>query len=130
MIPRPKRVLIDWDLGASGIWLIVDWRQQRASAQDGEEPELVGFGGPWSDVLPADLLAALQDWNDAAEEFSRPESTPAAGRLQRKAALRQRGRELAERVQDELGAEWEVLYNAGGDGWSWTWVWPPSEWGD
>jgi hypothetical protein len=55
---------------------------------------------PWSDRLSGELLEDLQAWNDAWDaDGADPQ------------ALEERGRELAARVQDELGTDgWEVLY--------------------
>jgi len=59
---------------------------------------------PWSDRLSGELLDDLQAWNDACA------ADGAACQ-----ALQERGRELAIRVQDELGTDsWEVLYQMGG----------------
>jgi hypothetical protein len=44
---------------------------------------------------------------------------------ERLVAFRERGRQLAEQVQEELGPEWEIRVN---DGAAWAWVKPPSSW--
>ena len=99
VVPRPKRVLIDWDWEASGIWLVGSTSSQ--------------FAGPWSDVLSAGLLDEPREWNNAGDEVSGRTGEPDPERL---AAFWQRGRQLAERVQEQLGPEWEVPYHRGNDG--------------
>ena len=51
------------------------------------------------------LLGDLQQWNDDWDHKKNPD----------RLALEERGRDLAIRVQDELGTDgWEVLYQLGG----------------
>jgi hypothetical protein len=71
--------------------------------------------GPWSDQLSGQLLDDLKAWNDAC--------AAAGADVQ---ALEGRGRELAIRVQDELGTRgWEVLYQLDGQ---MLRVHPPGSW--
>src|SRR5580693_2311568 len=73
---EPRRVVITWDYGASGIWWVLN-----------------------------------DDW-DHRDTDSR--------------ALQERGRDLAMRVQDELGTDgWEVLYQMNGQ---MLRVHPPGSW--
>jgi hypothetical protein len=65
---------------------------------------------PWSDRLSAGLLDDLQAWNDSwdtgQDRWKDGEATVRT--------LQEQGRELATRVQDELGTDgWEVLYRLG-----------------
>jgi hypothetical protein len=98
-------VLIDWDYGAHGIWWVLTRQEKEAPAPagrwSGEAPAAQQQRRrPWSDRLTSELLDDLQEWNDAWD------SNDVDSRV-----LQQRGRELAIRVQDELGtAGWEVLY--------------------
>ena len=70
---------------------------------------------PWSDRLPAGLLDDLQQWND---DWNRED-------IDRR-TLQERGRDLAIRVQDELGTDgWEVLYEMSGQ---MLRVHPPGSW--
>jgi hypothetical protein len=98
-------VLIGWDYGAHGIWWVLAKEEKEAPAPAGHwsgtpPPGWHGRPRPWSDRLSSDLLDDLQAWNDA---------WPADGAERQ--ALQKRGRELAVRVQDELGTDgWEVLY--------------------
>ena len=101
---EPRRVLIDWDYGAHGIWWVLTKEEKEAPAPPGHwsgtpRPDL-DRPRPWSDRLSRALLDDLQAWNDAWEA-----SDADAAMLQR------RGKDLAGRVQEELGTDgWEVLY--------------------
>jgi hypothetical protein len=107
-VRKPRRVLIGWDYGAHGIWWVLTKEEKEASAPPGRwngtpPPDRHDRPGPWSDRLSGELLDDLQEWNDACAADS------AVCR-----ALQERGRELAIRVQDELGTDgWEVLYQMG-----------------
>jgi hypothetical protein len=112
-VTEPRRVLIAWDYGAGGIWWVLTREEKQAPApagrwsgtpprrsgeqRSGERPR------PWSDRLSAGLLDDLQRWND---DWDHAGIDPVA--------LQERGRDLAIRVQDELGTgDWEVLYQLG-----------------
>ena len=106
---EPRRVLIDWDYSAHGIWWVLTKQEKEAPAPPGRwsgaapRPERERIRA-WSDRLTSDLLDELQDWNDAWDTDN-PDI-----RL-----LQQRGRDLAVRVQEELGTDgWEVLYKMNG----------------
>jgi hypothetical protein len=102
-------VLIGWDYGARGIWWVLTKEEKEAPVPPGrrtgtQPPDQYDRPRPWSDRLSGELLDDLQAWNDAG----------AADGANRQ-ALQERGRELAIRVQDELGTDdWEVLYQMGG----------------
>ena len=102
-------MLIGWDYGAHGIWWVLTKEERQAPAPPGRwsgtpPPDRHDRPRPWSDQLSGELLDDLQAWNDACA---------AAGANRQ--ALQERGRELAIRVQDELGTDdWEVLYQMGG----------------
>jgi len=107
-VTGPRRVLITWDYGASGIWWVLTKEEKEAPAPSGRwtgtpPPGWHDRPRPWSDRLSTALLDDLQAWNDAwicdgADPW----------------ALQERGRELAARVQDELRTDgWEVLYQMG-----------------
>ncbi|MHB8246338.1 MAG: hypothetical protein ACYDGN_13490 [Acidimicrobiales bacterium] len=98
-----RRVLIDWDHEATGIWRIAG---QGGAVGRTESPSL----------LSPELLAALKSWNDHAAQAGT--SGPA------QMEVRLLGRELAGRVQAELGDDWDVLYQTGG-AWAWSWVSAP-----
>jgi hypothetical protein len=108
-VPKPRRVLVGWDYGARGIWWVLTKEEREAPASPGRwsgtsPPGRPDRPEPWSDQLSGGLLDDLQAWNDAC--------AAAGADLQ---ALQERGRELAIRVQDELGTDdCEVLYQMGG----------------
>jgi hypothetical protein len=107
-VAEPRRVLIAWDVSAHGIWWVLTKEEMEAPAPPGSwsgspPSDLPHRPKPWSDRLSGDLLRELQEWNDAWDVQS-PDSE----------ALDECGRELAVRVQDELGTVgWEVLYQMG-----------------
>lgn len=123
---EPRRVLIDWDYGANGIWWCLTAEEMtapRGSLPSGSPgvPRAVG----WQELLPESLLADLEHWNRACERdggtnaFLSTELEEEAGRL-------------AERVREALGDDehWEVLFKSGSEivrvhppgRWSvWTW---------
>jgi hypothetical protein len=113
-------VLIGWDYGAHGIWWVLTKEEMEAPAPPGRwngipPPDRNDRPRPWSDRLSGELLDDLQAWNDACAVDGAD--------LQ---ALQERGRELAIRVQDELGTDgWEVLYQMGGRMFR---VHPPGDW--
>jgi hypothetical protein len=127
----PKRVLIDWDWGAHGIWTILSPEELTAPAPAGawfsyERPASEQSPRrPWSDELSADLLDALQEWNDQGGRlfhYAEPELDERDGKRQM-AAFRSRAAELAAWTQRELGPDYEVLFVTA-DG-AWQWVDPP-----
>ncbi len=70
-------------------------------------------------VLSPGLHEDLKQWNDWAERlFNGRVIDPDQEQVTRWRAMKL---DLAERAQDELGEEWEVLYQDGG---AWTWVRP------
>jgi hypothetical protein len=117
---EPRRVLITWDSGASGIWWVLAKEEMAAPAPPGRwagarptEPRHPVR--PWSDRLTSQLLDDLQVWNDDWDHRDTDSR-----------ALQERGRDLAMRVQDELGTDgWEVLYQMNGQ---MLRVHPPGSW--
>jgi hypothetical protein len=102
-VTEPRRVLIDWDYGAHGIWWVLTKEEKEAPPAQGpgvgiQPPGRLDRARPWSERLTAGLLDDLQAWNSAWDADN------AEPRI-----LQERGRELALRVQDELGTNgWEV----------------------
>lgn len=105
---EPQRVLIDCDYGASGIWWVSIRKEQVSPAHPGgQSRSLPADSGdrhrPWRDLLSAELIDALEEWN---RSWERDETDTGP--------LQERGRELAIRVQEQLGTDgWEVLYQMG-----------------
>ena len=100
-----RRCLINWDYGSSGIWLL-------PSEPNAYQPSLV--------LSPA-LREDLKRWNGWAERlFNGQVIEPDEEQVTRWEAMKL---DLAERAQDELGEEWEVLYQDAG---AWTWVRRPN----
>ena len=98
-----RRCLINWDYGASGIWLL-------PSKPNACQPSFEG-------VLSPALHEDLKRWNDWGERlFNGRVIEPDQEQVSRWEAMK---RDLAERAQRELGEEWEVLYQ---DALAWTWV--------
>ena len=113
---QPRRVLVDWDYGAHGLWLLLTPQEQKRQEPLPNLPS-------WSQLLPAELLDALTEWNEdrcEADHRRRDRQRNAEDHL-----LDQRALSLGEQVQAQLGPEWEVLYAAHG---AWHWVRSPQNW--
>jgi len=104
-VTEPRRVLIGWDYGATGIWSVLTKEEMEAPASRGgywtgaAPPTRDERSRAWSDRLSEGLLDDLQAWNDSWDNnhASRANEEVTAR------ALQQQGRELAIRVQNELG---------------------------
>ena len=107
-VTEPRRVLIDWVWTASGIWWVLTKEEMETPAPTGHwsgtpKPKSERKR-PWSDLLSEPLLDDLKEWNDAWDAKDADS-----------VLLEARGRDLAERVQAELGTDgWEVLYKSRG----------------
>src|ERR1051326_8842004 len=68
-VAEPRRVLIDWDYGAHGIWWVPAQEEKEALAPPGRwsgaVPPHPRQRRPWSDRLSSELLDDLQEWNNA-----------------------------------------------------------------
>jgi hypothetical protein len=111
---EPRRVLIGADWCAAGIWLCATKEEHEAPAPSGgywtgaAPPRRDAPHRPWSDRLTGELLDDLQAWNRTWEELA-DENPDSAGQAWR--TWSEQGRDLAIRVQQELGTDgWEVLY--------------------
>jgi len=109
-VTEPRRVIIDADYAAGGIWWVDTKEERELGAQDPGRllTHIQQPGGPPMRMPPLtpglrdDLKAWNQSW-EARDEFW----NDAKARLE----WEDQGRELAIRVQDELGPDgWEVLY--------------------
>jgi hypothetical protein len=120
-VTSPQRALIDWDFGAHGIWTVLSPEELAAPRPPGRWTQYRpprDRRRPWSDLLSSALIDALDGWNAEGEVLGR-KRTPGL-RLE---AFRQRGAELAEHVQQELGSGYEVLYVVAGGAWRWVLPW-------
>ncbi len=124
----PRRVLIDWDWGADGIWTILSPEELAAPAPTGtwlshERPASEPAPRrPWSDKLSAGLLDALKEWNNQGGRlfhYAEPELDEQDGEKQI-AAFHSRAAELAARTQRELGPDYEVLFVTAHGAWQWA----------
>lgn len=115
-MPEPRRVLIAFDYRAHGIWRVSTKEEQEAPTYEEWSRLTRGQHKPtshraWGDLLSDQLLDDIQAWNDS-QDFTivqeDEEDVPDE-------VLDERGRQLAVRVQDELGTDgWELLFHMGG----------------
>lgn len=122
-VEAPQRVLIDWDFSAHGIWKILSPVELSAPLPAGgtwgPAPAETARPRPWSDCLSSALLDPLQGWNDAGEVLlGRRESSQVTDPLID--AFYALAAELAERVQQELGSDYEVLHITPNGSWRWA----------
>jgi hypothetical protein len=126
-VDTPRRVLIDWDYAAHGIWRILSAEALSAPAPGGSwgsrKDTAADRQRPWSGLLSSGLLDALQDWNATGETLLGPgrDRFRVGPELDKFWAL---AAELAERTQQELGLGYEVLYQTPQG--AWRWVLPPA----
>jgi hypothetical protein len=109
-----RQVLIDWDWGASGIW----------SVRGPDEDVVLSPGSTWGPHVPPsdrhqawrgllsdELIDELQAWNDHGDIVM---GRNAHRRTEEeRVAFWARGRQLAERVQQQLGHDYEVICDGG-----------------
>jgi hypothetical protein len=106
-VSEPRRVLIDADYGADGIWWVpskeeLEWHSQPPGYLGHEQRRR----WPPSQQLRDDLKAWNHSW-EASDGF--------CDSAQARRAWQEHGRELAIRAQYEFGTggEWEVFYKLG-----------------
>ncbi len=111
---EPRRVIIAWEYLCDGIeWVPTkeEWETplpQRFDLEKVQRPGKPPIPRPWPERLSEQLICDLKAWNDSWGPQGAPD-------LEAARVLQERGRELAVRVQDELGTDgWEVLYKLGG----------------
>lgn len=116
-VPISGRVLIAWDWEADGIW----WLPVRSGTGRSESrtENTIRKTRAWRDLLSAELIDALKMWNDSADLLYGPKSD-ATGTEEAEAEFWESGRRLAERVQSELGPQWQVLYQEANGAWTWV----------
>lgn len=110
LMPVPYRVLIAADLESSGIWSI--------------GPQGTFAARP-SELLDEALTSDLKTWNDSADLLFGGKAEADEGA---RAAFRVTADQLAARVQDQLGDDWEVLASVADPDWCFRWVRPPAAW--
>jgi hypothetical protein len=104
-VTEPRRVLIDWEYLCDSIYWVPDKVEWEATDVERRQLEKVQRqGGPpvireWRERLSEQVLRELKAWNDSWDPHGPPD-------LETAQLLRERGRELAVRVQDELGDRW------------------------
>jgi len=68
-VTEPRRVLIDWDYGAHGIWWVLTRQEKEAPAPGRTErrsaPDRSRAHPGMSSRLTSELLDDLQEWNDS-----------------------------------------------------------------
>jgi len=106
----PNRVLIAADLESSGIWSI------GPKGNCALRP---------SEMLDAALISDLKAWNDSADPLfgGKTEADEEA-----RATFRVTADQLADRVQKQLGDDWEVLLSVAEPDWCFRWVRRPAVW--
>lgn len=120
---EPRRVIIEADYYADGIWW-VPTKEELEGPPSGyltreQRPGKPHQLGPWplSQELLGDLKAWNRSWGDSDGFWESAEA---------RRGWQEQGRELAIRVQDELGTDdWEVLYQLGDRVHR---VYPPGNW--
>jgi hypothetical protein len=124
-------LLINSDHGGEGIWLIQTEEDLNAPLPPGgawvPAEQLTG-PSPWAlGLVGEEILSALRQWNDDSSNArlrSIIEGTDISDDASESLYARQL--QLAKRVQEHLGDEWEVLYSTGA---AWHWVQRPRAWG-
>lgn len=118
-----RRVLVANDDGSHGLMWVLSVAELKAPAPQGSwkpysEPS--PSPRPWSDLLSTPLLDDLDEWNDLGNDLQGATSSADGWD-----AFWFRAAGLARRVQLELGAGYEVLYQS--TYMAWCWVLPPWE---
>jgi hypothetical protein len=104
--------MIAWEYRCHGIKWVSTKEEQTApdpfALEKVQRPGKPPIPRPWPERLSEPLISDLKVWNDSWGLYGFAD-------LEVVRELQEQGRELAIRVQDELGTdEWEVLYNLGG----------------
>ena len=107
-------MLIAFDYQADGIWWVSPKEVQEAATYEKWRRACKALYGPSGEPPPwrlsGQVLVDLQAWNDAHDYTIFQEGEE----ILEDEVLEEQGRELAIRVQNELGTEgWEVLYYLG-----------------
>jgi hypothetical protein len=105
----PRRIMIDWDWGATGIWTVLTPEEKAAPAALGRLVTGTPPSDPhqaWRGLLSDDLIDALQAWNDRGEEVMGIDGHKHTD--EERVEFWVRGRELAAQTQQQLGTDYEV----------------------
>jgi hypothetical protein len=105
-------MMINWEYLCHGIEWVSTKEEQEApypfELEKVQRPGKPPIPRPWPERLSEQLISDLKAWNDSWGPYSYEDREVVR-------ELQGRGRELAIRVQDELGTdEWEVLYKLDG----------------
>jgi hypothetical protein len=115
-----QRALIDYDFGASGIWIVTSneetFRTPERTDVSGWRRSVVNGtkrARPWSEHLSNSLLDELQRWNDWGCTLA---TSPIDSHAHDAGwdSFYQDARGLAGHVQSELGRHWQVLWAENG----------------
>jgi hypothetical protein len=105
-----RRVLIDWDWAATGIWSVRAPEELSESVPPGRwvhgAPPPDDRHRAWRGLLSDALIDALQAWNDRGEEVMGSNAHEHTD--QERAEFWAEGRDLAVQVQEQLGPGFEV----------------------
>lgn len=104
-----RQVVIDWDWGASGIWLVRVPEEPFTPTPSSEWGPYVpprDRHHAWHGVLTDELIDAIQAWNDDGDRVMGRGAHEHAD--EDRITFWARGRELADHVQQQLGNEYEV----------------------
>jgi hypothetical protein len=109
-VTSPRRIVIDWDWGASGIWWVSTPEERAAPSRPGRWVAAPTEPDPhraWRGLLSDDLIDTLQAWNDRGAEVmgGNHHKHSDADR----AAFWACGQELAAEVQRQLGPGYDVV---------------------
>jgi len=109
-------VIIDADYCANGIWWVDTREEHEAPYQQwsyltrAQRPGKPPARRPWRERLSQGLVDDLQGWNRSWDDHDGFWNDGGGAQ-----AWQEQGRELASRVQEELGTgDWEVLYRMNG----------------
>ncbi len=124
-----RKILIDWDWAANGVWYIGGngttgalFMPEALVPRDLDGKEVPMRPNPWRERFSPGLRSALLEWNLDGERLWGGRRG-AHSELDAKKAWYARAADLAAQTQEELGPEFEVLHVT--EGGAWRWASPP-----